>query len=129
MIIAEDYSGFWKCFLYVVLSRELIIDRGSSLTTLDSMITCDHDGHMIAEFLCLGEIVGVSRMIEIKCTECHHMVNFGSGYGSIRYITSCFRIWIMIYVECHNTKISQIKKETASRIQKVHNFKKTFDNR
>ena len=89
------------------------------------MISCDHYSHRISEFLGFREIELMSRMENIESTKTHHMMKviFMCIFDAI------FRIREAEIGERHNTKRSQIEKKCCLCTQKVHNFKKTFDNR
>lgn len=57
-------------------SLSLRMDRIASLSREDSMISSDDDRHFSRMFRCLREIILMSRMEYIKCTETHHMVKY-----------------------------------------------------
>ncbi len=126
-LIAENHIRLGKCYLYMFWSLTFRMDRISSLSRENSMISSDHDGHFFRIFLSLWEVMEVPRMEYIECTETHHMVKYlfwswRSGYFSIDFGSMMLSKW-----KWHKFDYRQIGKRSGSWIQKVNNFEKSFD--
>ena len=73
-LISEDHLCRRECRLDRLESRRLIMHRIASLSREHSMISSDHDRHIVCELLRLRQVELMPRMENIKCTETHHMV-------------------------------------------------------
>ncbi len=127
-LTSEDDICLWEWFLNISEPLSLRMNGVSSLAREYSMISSDHDGHSMGIFLSFSEIIFVSRMEYIECTETHHMVKLLFWECHIRNYALIFGFKMRHIGEWHIIYQRQIMKKMRLWIQKVNNFRKSFDN-
>lgn len=76
MLITEDDICIREFLSDCSQASIFIMNWYLSFSTDNSVISCDDDSHIACELSRCREVILVSRMENIKCTETHHMVKY-----------------------------------------------------
>lgn len=127
MFITEDDMCIREFFGDTFESSTFIVYWDFSLSTDNSMISCNDDCHFACELSRCREVILMPRMENIKCTETHHMVKYLFSERIIRWYIITRGSQMRRVGEWHKFYQRQIWKESRLWIQKVNNFQKSFD--